>query len=69
MLFAVSVGVIVVVSLATPPPLPARIAGLTYATTAGQDRQAVRASWNRWDVIHTAVVLGVILSVYLYFSG
>ena len=68
-LFAVSVGVIVVVSLATPPPLPARIAGLTYATTAGQDRQAVRASWNRWDVIHTAVVLGVILSVYLYFSG
>jgi solute:Na+ symporter, SSS family len=68
-LFAVSVAIVVVVSLATAPPTEQRVRGLTYATVTAENREETRASWNRWDVIHTAVVLGLILAAYLYFTG
>jgi len=68
-LFGVSVAVIVAVSLLTRPPPREQLDGLTYATTAAAARDEVRRSWNRWDVVHTVVILLVILSVYLYFRG
>lgn len=43
--------------------------GLSYATCTPEERREVRDSWNRWDVIHTIVVLSIIVSVYLYFVG
>lgn len=64
-LFLISVFVVVVVSYLTPPPDPEKLRGLTYAYV---DKQAVRASWNHWDVILTGVVLCFVLGVYLYFS-
>jgi SSS family solute:Na+ symporter len=32
-----------------------------------EEKKATRASWNKWDVIHTAVVLGVIVAFYVCF--
>jgi SSS family solute:Na+ symporter len=64
-LFLASTLVVVLVSLLTPPPPAARLAGVTYQTV---DRAEVRASWNRADVLATAVVLGLVLALYLYFS-
>lgn len=61
--------VIVIVSLLTAPPDPSKLDGLTYATVTGPDRAKSRASWNKWDVIHTCAVLGCILVVYVYFNG
>ena len=63
-LFAVSVVVIVVVSLLTAPPPLEKLTGLTYATTKGEGR-----TWTKWDVIHTVVILSIIAAVYLYFTG
>jgi SSS family solute:Na+ symporter len=34
-----------------------------------EQRAATRASWNRWDVINTSIVLVLILAVYIYFNG
>jgi len=68
-LFAASVLIIVVASLLKPPPPLERLRGLTYATVSPDEARQTRASWNRWDVIHTCVVLSVILGVYLYFRG
>ncbi|HOK89541.1 MAG TPA: Na+/glucose cotransporter, partial [Candidatus Hydrogenedentes bacterium] len=68
-LFLFCAVVLTVVSLLTPPPDPRRIENLTYATVTGEGRQEIRASWNRWDVLHTIVVLGLILCAYLYFTG
>lgn len=68
-LFAVSVGIIVVVSLLTPRPSEDRLTGLTYATLTDEDRRNTRASWNMWDVIHSCVVIGLIVAVYCYFNG
>ncbi len=68
-LFAASVVTIVVVSLLTPKPQDEQIQGLTYATMSDQDKAEVRASWNKWDVINTAAVFALILTIYVYFNG
>jgi SSS family solute:Na+ symporter len=36
------------------------------AATA-DDKALTRASWNKWDVIHTAIIIGVIVVFYIYF--
>lgn len=64
-LFLISVAVVIVMSYSSPPPDSERIRGLTYASI---DRKTVRASWNRWDVIVSAIVLGLVAAIYLYFS-
>ncbi|GMU21232.1 MAG: solute:sodium symporter family transporter [Phycisphaerae bacterium] len=61
--------VIVAVSLVTAPPAKEKLEGLTYATVTGTEREKTRASWNRWDVIHTCAVLALIGAAYLYFNG
>ena len=67
-LFAVCVIIIVGVSLITKEPNAQQIEGLTYATaTTDQDRDD-RASWNKWDVIGSGIVLALVLTLYLYFS-
>jgi SSS family solute:Na+ symporter len=69
LIFLVSLAVMVGVSYATAPPPAERLVGLTYATvTAEQNRQS-RASWTRWDVINSGIVLLLILGAYLYFNG
>jgi SSS family solute:Na+ symporter len=64
-LFAVSVITVVVVSLMTPRPSEEKLAGLTFATTPrGEGRM-----WSKWDVINTVIILSIIASVYVYFTG
>lgn len=67
-LFAVSVVVITVTSLLSAPPPPEQIASLTYATATDEDRRVNRANWNRWDILLTVVVLGLVVGLYVYFS-
>jgi SSS family solute:Na+ symporter len=58
----------VTVSLFTPRPSEEQIKGLTFATTVAEDRAASRASWNKWDVILSLIVMAVIVSIFIYFS-
>ncbi len=67
-LLVISVIVVVGVSLVTKPPLDSQIENLTYSTASQAQRQENRKSWNKWDVIATAGVLGLVLLMYLYFS-
>ena len=64
-LFLISVAVIVIASLSSGPPDQEKIKGLTFSTL---DRAAVRASWNTKDVVATAIVLGLVATLYIYFS-
>src|SRR5215216_6530978 len=52
-LFLFSVASMVIISLFTPKPNAEQLKGLTFATTVAEDKAASRASWNKWDVIHT----------------
>lgn len=67
--FLVSVAVMFVVSYATEPPPEARLVNLTYETVTAEQRAETRRSWNRWDVINSGIVLGLILAMYLAFRG
>ena len=67
-LMAISVIIIVSVSLMTKAPDPKQIAGLTFTTTSERDKAENRASWNKWDVIGTAVVLVLLAAMYTYFT-
>jgi SSS family solute:Na+ symporter len=41
---------------------------LTFATTVAADKAASRASWNKWDVILSLIVVAIVTSVFVYFS-
>lgn len=68
-LFFITVALVVGVSLLTAAPAQERIKGLSYATVTGEQREASRGSWNKWDVLATGFVLFMIFSIYLYFTG
>jgi SSS family solute:Na+ symporter len=69
LIFFVSAATMFAVSYATAAPSPAQIQGLTFATVTPEQNAETRRSWNHWDVINSVVVLALILTAYIYFSG
>ena len=65
-LFILCIAVTIVVSLLTKPPSRDQ-QRFTYGAATPEERAAIRASWNGWDVLHTAIILGVIVAFYIYF--
>ena len=59
--------VAVVVSLCTKAPAPEKIRGLVFGTSTPEQRAATRASWDKWDVIHSVIILGITAAFYYYF--
>lgn len=59
--------VIAVISLATQAPDAEKIKGLVFGTATEQQRMETRQSWNRWDVIHTCIILAFTGVFYWYF--
>jgi solute:Na+ symporter, SSS family len=67
-LFAISSFLIVAVSYATAPQPDSQLVGLTYGSMTDEQRAENRASWNFKDVWGTAIVLGLVVGIYIYFS-
>ena len=67
-LFVFSVLVMVGVSLTSDKPSEEQLKGLTFATTVASDKASSRASWNKWDVVLSFIVVAVIISIFIYFS-
>ncbi len=67
-LFAICAMLVVAVSLATKPPAPEKVDGLTYGSMRAKAREELDASWDTGNKILTGVVLSLVLGVYLYFS-
>ena len=59
--------VVIVVSMCTEKPDPQKIQGLVFGTATPEQKAASRASWNRWDVIHTIIILSLTIAFYIYF--
>jgi SSS family solute:Na+ symporter len=66
-LLVFSILVMVAVSLFSHARSDEELAGLTYKAITPEQKQEVRDSWNRWDVINTLVILGVIVAAYAAF--
>ena len=59
--------VVYFVSLATKAPSAEKIQGLVFGTATKEQLAETRASWNKWDVIHTCIILGITVAFYIYF--
>lgn len=59
--------VVIIVSLCTKAPDSEKIQGLVFGTSTPEQRAATRASWNKWDVIHTVIILAITVAFYWYF--
>lgn len=66
LLFFFCIAVVVLISLFTTAPSEKQLE-FTMAAATPKDREITRASWNKWDVIHTAIVLSIIAAFYIYF--
>ena len=59
--------VIAVVSIFTPSAPAEQIQGLTFGSSTPEQKAATRASWNKWDVINSAIILLITFAFYAYF--
>ncbi|MDE5997661.1 MAG: sodium:solute symporter [Muribaculaceae bacterium] len=59
--------VIFVVSMFTEAPDENKIKGLVFGTSTPEQRAVTRASWDKWDVIHSCIILGITAAFYWYF--
>jgi SSS family solute:Na+ symporter len=66
LLFVITAGLMIIISLMTPPPDAKTIKYTWYGATA-EEKAATRASWNAMDVILTLIVLGTIVFFYIKF--
>ena len=56
-----------IISQFTARPSLKMIQGLTFNSATPEQRAETRASWNKWDIIHTVIIIGVIILFYIYF--
>ena len=58
---------IAIISKFTPAAPAEQIQGLTFGSSTPEQRAATRASWNKWDVIHSCIILMITAAFYIYF--
>ncbi len=61
------IALIIIISLMTKKPDMEKIKGLTYGSVVPEQKAENRASWNKWDVIHTLIIACIIIAFYIYF--
>ncbi len=59
--------VVIIVSLCTEAPSEDKIRGLVFGTSTPEQIAATKASWTKWDVINSCIILGITAAFYWYF--
>ena len=65
--FAIVIVTMIIVSYFTPRMEEAKITGLYLGSATAEQKAITRASWGKWDVILSAIVIVVIIWFYAYF--
>lgn len=66
-MFLFCIIVVIAVSVFTTAPSEEKIQGLVFGTSTPEQKAATHASWNKWDIIHTLIILGITAAFYWYF--
>jgi len=66
-MFLFCIIVVTVVSLFTKAPSSEKIQGLVFGTATAEQKAETRASWNKWDILHTCIILAITAAFYIYF--
>jgi solute:Na+ symporter, SSS family len=67
LLFTFTCATIWVVSQFTPKASAEQLAGLTYNSVTSAQNAEDRQTYGFWEIFHTCVILGIIVSIYIYF--
>ncbi len=67
-LFVICTAVLVTVSLLTPPPPLAKVAGLTFAALDQPTADSVDRRWRRRDLVLSVLLVAAVGLVWIYFS-
>ncbi len=59
--------VVALVSLFTKAPSEEQIKGLVFGTATPEQVAATKASWTKWDVFHSIVIVAITIAFYVYF--
>lgn len=66
-LFILTIVLIVLISLVTEKASLEKISSLTYGGATPDEIKLTRNSWNKWDVIHTGIIIIITIVFYMYF--
>ena len=66
--FLCCITIMIVVSMLTKAPDQKQLYGLTYSTTAKSDKESSNNSWTNYDLINSAVIIGILALILIYFS-
>lgn len=66
-LFIFTMVLIAIISALTPKPSKEKLVGLTYYSATPEHLEETRKSWNKWDVVHTVIILSIVIAFYIYF--
>jgi SSS family solute:Na+ symporter len=67
MLFVLVIVVMIIVSFFTKAKDTSAIQGLYFGSATAEQRAITRASWGKWDVINSAIIIAFIIAFYIYF--
>ncbi len=59
--------VVMVVSRFTTSATAEQLVGLTFQSATSEQKAITRKSWNHWDIIHSAIIIGITVVFYIYF--
>ena len=66
-LFLIIIALMVIVSFFTEKMDPKKIEGLYFGSASEEQKAISRASWNKWDVINSIIIVAFIIAFYIYF--
>jgi len=66
-LFVLVIVLMIIVSFFTERMDPAKIQGLYFGSATAEQRAITRASWSKWDVINSIIIISIIIAFYIYF--
>jgi len=66
--FLCCITIMIIVSMLTKAPDQKQLYGLTYSTTAKSDKESSNNSWTNYDLINSAVIIGILALILIYFS-
>jgi len=67
LLFVVIVVLVVGLSFVTKQASDEQVAGLTYGSISKEQRKEIRDGIDKWDIIHTVIILGITAAIYIRF--
>jgi SSS family solute:Na+ symporter len=66
-LFFLVIIIMIVASMVTKKADPVAIRGLYFGSVSAEEKASTKASWNKWNVIFSALIIVVIVWFYIYF--